>query len=592
MGFFVERRQVGSIQQVATRYYFRQTVPRDLRASIGKTEFRISLRTSDKRDAKRRASYLYSALWNLFIFLRKETASRMASKLTRERINELVKTYIQQSLDETEIAFATRPPRTYHADLDMTPAEQEAEIYSMLSVNCLEQLETPSSLLRNTNLTSAAAELLSDASINVDKGSDEYAVLLRTLLRGQATMMSILASRRSGDYHSKAEQEFKNAFSPLSIATTPQHQTAPELNKDLRSVAQEYEQEMLENGKWTQRTYESVSQKIDFFIDALGNPKIKDITRDALKDTLQLLKKYPKNKTKSVKYRNMTLAAIRKAEIPEDDRLHNKTIEEYCIAVNAMFRKLARLYSLPNWYFETLEAPKSKQKEKQKARSPFTQDELQRIFDNDVINNDALEERYQFWLPVMALYTGARIGELSQLLLTDFILKDGVKCVRISEYDEDGNAVKRIKTASSARIIPLHPTLLDLGLWELVQQMQSVYGVKTLFPELKTCNDARQDGDVASKFFRRYVDRVCKIERKKGDKTMHSFRHTFANQCKQSLLEEKLYQSILGHSAGDNITEQHYTDPYNAKTLYEGIMCKLDFGIDLSHLKNSKHTRL
>jgi hypothetical protein len=48
-----------------------------------------------------------------------------------------------------------------------------------------------------------------------------------------------------------------------------------------------------------------------------------------------------------------------------------------------------------------------------------------------------------------------------------------------------------------------------------------------------------------------------------------------------------MLQQIVGHSRGRGTTVG-YIDKYSVKKLYEEVISKLDFEIDLSHLKKSK----
>jgi integrase len=76
-----------------------------------------------------------------------------------------------------------------------------------------------------------------------------------------------------------------------------------------------------------------------------------------------------------------------------------------------------------------------------------------------------------YWLPLMALFSGARLGELARLELSTFEEVDGVKCYRI----KDG------KTIDSRRTVPIHSQLLTLGLWDYAQALK-VKGETFLIP--------------------------------------------------------------------------------------------------------------
>ena len=82
-----------------------------------------------------------------------------------------------------------------------------------------------------------------------------------------------------------------------------------------------------------------------------------------------------------------------------------------------------------------------------------------------------------------------RLNEICSLYLDNIILKSGNHrekrwCFNISE--EKHRPDKKLKTQSSRRIIPIHDTLIDLGLIELVELLKKrQVGRDRLFRELK-----------------------------------------------------------------------------------------------------------
>ena len=71
------------------------------------------------------------------------------------------------------------------------------------------------------------------------------------------------------------------------------------------------------------------------------------------------------------------------------------------------------------------------------------------------------------WLPWLSAFTGARIAELSQLRREDVVMIEDVWCVRITP--EAGP----LKTLSSERIIPLHSALLAEGFLDFARTVPS-----------------------------------------------------------------------------------------------------------------------
>jgi integrase len=110
---------------------------------------------------------------------------------------------------------------------------------------------------------------------------------------------------------------------------------------------------------------------------------------------------------------------------------------------------------------------------------------------------------WHYWLPLMALFTGARLSELGGLRLSDFSdRRDGASWFHIQAH-ADGRG---IKTKAADRLIPVHAELVRLGLLNRVERLRS-QGSKSLFPDLMP--GARGSlSDKPSKFFADLIDRT------------------------------------------------------------------------------------
>jgi hypothetical protein len=83
----------------------------------------------------------------------------------------------------------------------------------------------------------------------------------------------------------------------------------------------------------------------------------------------------------------------------------------------------------------------------------------------------------QWWLPAPALFTGARSQELAQLHGQDVEEVSGVCDIHIAARF-DG---QRLKNRQSKRFVPLHPTLLDAGFLNYVEDVRQRLGDGFLF---------------------------------------------------------------------------------------------------------------
>jgi integrase len=224
------------------------------------------------------------------------------------------------------------------------------------------------------------------------------------------------------------------------------------------------------------------------------------------------------------------------------------------------------------------------EKEKKKPsseRSMFDQQDLTKIFHSQKYTEDDFVQSYMFWLPILGLYTGCRIEELCQLFCSDIALYDGIWC-----FDINNNPGKRLKNVSSKRVIPLHPVLIDPLNFPGYVKKQIESGHERIFHELRKIGKGY--AHAAGKWFnKRYKDSIGLVVKAGEKKTYHSFRHTFETNLKHRLVLESIVNELCGY-AHQSESMKRYGKPYIPDILFkEGIM-KLDFGIDLSHLKNSK----
>lgn len=198
------------------------------------------------------------------------------------------------------------------------------------------------------------------------------------------------------------------------------------------------------------------------------------------------------------------------------------------------------------------------------ARQKYDSVELSTLFSSQIFRSGGCgEQAYKYWLPLLALYTGARLNELCQLHLCDIVRSQGLWSINFN----DSHPEQRLKNSESRRIVPLHPKLLDLGFIEFVFSLKGG-GRKRLFPEL---NYQLKRGYSArpSKWFARYkLEQLGGLNGQKKD--FHSFRHTVADSLKQEGVSEPVAAAILGHKCG-GITYNRYGKDFPPSRLYEAV---------------------
>lgn len=133
---------------------------------------------------------------------------------------------------------------------------------------------------------------------------------------------------------------------------------------------------------------------------------------------------------------------------------------------------------------------------KRDKRLPFEREQLHAIFNAPLYRGCVDGERgynkvgnlrprnARYWVPLIALFTGARLGEICQLDATDIRTVDGVDCIVISLRSLNGSTDKQLKTSASDRLIPVHPTLIDCGLLHFAEAKRKA-GEKKMFDDIE-----------------------------------------------------------------------------------------------------------
>lgn len=179
---------------------------------------------------------------------------------------------------------------------------------------------------------------------------------------------------------------------------------------------------------------------------------------------------------------------------------------------------------------------------------PFTQKDLTEIFAAPVFcgckserywnqpGSEVLFESPKYWLPLLALFTGARLGEIAALDIADVRDRDSIKYLQIN---------KALKNGQSKRIVPVHSELVRLGFLDFVQRMKQ-RGQARLFPNLRQDKTTGRYSDVSSKAFTRFL-KTHKIKRPKI--SFHSFRHNFEDAARDCGLEQVVTDRLMGHKS-------------------------------------------
>jgi integrase len=199
------------------------------------------------------------------------------------------------------------------------------------------------------------------------------------------------------------------------------------------------------------------------------------------------------------------------------------------------------------------------EKPNEKARIPFSESALNAIF-----SSPAYSEGFRtlggagetiYWLPLLGLFTGARIEELVQLTYNDIreeSYRDSQGALRtcwvmlITNEGEVGGRKQTLKNPGSRRRIPIHAELLARGFIEYVESRKE-HG--RLFP-VKVQPNGPQSANWSQWWHKNYLRPKCEVTDPRM--VFHSFRHSFKEVCRECGIEKDVRDALQGHSEGDS----------------------------------------
>lgn len=164
-----------------------------------------------------------------------------------------------------------------------------------------------------------------------------------------------------------------------------------------------------------------------------------------------------------------------------------------------------------------------------------------------------------YWLPLIALFSGARLEEIGQLRAQDIAEERGIPCFFLRP--EAGS----IKTGEERRI-PVHPELLRLGFLRYVEETKKA-GKERAFPELERGAGGKLT-DSWSKWFGRYLRETVAITDSRI--TFHSFRHAFKDACREAGIAEEIHDILTGHKRG-GVGRSYGSDRFPIGPLAEAV---------------------
>jgi len=197
-------------------------------------------------------------------------------------------------------------------------------------------------------------------------------------------------------------------------------------------------------------------------------------------------------------------------------------------------------------------------------RKPWSDESLTKLFSHSIWREHSIPLDKKaggsaaYWIPLLALYSGARCSELCQLRTDNIKKESGVWIMQIHDLDP----TQKIKTVSARRSIPLHAELLRLGFIEYCESIPQ----GSLWPALP-----KREGK-AGGYFSQFFSNLRLELGIDPSICFHSFRHSARTNLVCAGVSESMVDKLLGHVGSGSIGAKVYSH-FSNDLLHEAVNC-------------------
>jgi integrase len=563
------------LQLRGSTWWLRVRVPDELRPILGKLEIRRTLGTSDAAEAKRRVRIERIKVEAEFddaraSLERQRAAAGRASAAQVILTEEQVWALATRWFIEQERAGVSRPVEIGDEEVIQNLSEDlvHVERFDEVSATVREEVD---------KLLAEAGVLPGDGEVEPEWRKKLSRAVHSAMIEREKRLLNRVAGGTSvhlnPNFHGlSAATELK----PVAISTVTLADLIKRYNADPTRAAP------------SSKTKLKQDAQARLFKDVIGGKTlVSAIGREQARKLLDTVKALPSNATKRFpKTKLVEVLEIAKAkELPP---MSVTTANSYMSAFVSLLDFAVAEHVIEKNPATGLRLASDGVKRKDK-RLPFSAADLKAIFTAPLYSGCIDDEagygrpggnrprRGRFWVPLVSLFSGMRLNEICQLTEDDIKIEDGTDIILVRS-DEDG--VKRVKTSSGHRFVPIHPELKRLGFLDHVAAIRAKLPAKArLFPELTTASTGYVS-DNFSKWFANFLD---KVEIKDNRKNFHSFRHTFRDALREAEISQERVRELGGWSGSS--TEDDYGSGTRPSTLAREIAKVQYKGLSLDGLR-------
>lgn len=523
-------------------FYVRRRIPGDLRAHFGADEKSISLHTTDEAEALRRGGAALADLEEQFRRLRGQVSTPDAEPVARLAVNpdrafDAIQRWRSKAIDAAysdEFNGDERPADWFMGD----EAAARSRLRAKLQEGAWAEID---------EFDDRLIEALNGEGVRLDSGHPA----LRRLRPWFGTVWREVEERRAdferGQFNDWSAEPADEASAPTAKPTTA--------SLKLRDL---YDRYVIANRIKLEPRHQGYVNRLSEF---LGSPDVADIEPFDMDRFKAALLAMPLTKKPSIQALTFPeIVAWGEGDGASMPRIDPITAWHWINTYKGMFAFAVRSgWMTTNPAADTMAKPPKKRR----ARKEFTANDIKVMFEAPMFTGfsgrakhgyretpgDQVVRDHKFWLPIVALWTGARLEEIGSTRVSEVKQEGEIWYLDLVERGDDEDDTRTIKNSNSRRRIPIHQKLIDLG---FIDYAKGLPKDGWLFPDL-TGREGKRTVNFGP-WWGRWSKRNAPVKGEGIDdkkKPFHSFRHTAIRALRKPGVHPALARLIMGHEDGE-----------------------------------------
>ena len=569
-------------------------IPKDLQEHFQRKQFKISLKSVIFRDAKRLSLFLHQLVEDFYQDVRMGN-----KKLTFEEVKSILKIEVDKSvlhIQHIEIGTGTTESQVLQSLQHITKEETQFK----------RSIEDERKKVED-KVDREMSKILKSNGFEIDKKSLEFKTLRKRVIElkllryihkkdfvsGKNTDLNeflgecdrkfnlgILGENVQQKLTPVVENYAPEPIQPYQVETNDE-QIDDENSIMISQLMKDYIETTKRHKDLREKTIQTYTSSLDLFLEVCGDFPIINLSQRHGREFSRTLEQLPPSRKWDKRYKKKSIRQILKMDVKTtmDTRSVNQYIQRCSSWLNWVIKQ--GYYGEVNvFHGKSINLGKGK---KNKNRQPFDEKLLKLVFNNNnyfskTLNSPSPCKFPFYWIPIFGLFHGMRLQEICQLSLEDIYPQDKIWVIDINDKTPD----KKVKNENSKRIIPLHQTLIDLGILDYIRIIQGK-GKNRLFHELNLQRDGYTKNP--SRFFNFYLKELKIKNKNSGNRfDFHSFRYTCNNSLIQNEVGVEFRNDYLGW-VQEGMSKKVYGKPFEPSILHKHCSKVIKYPINWNDLK-------